>query len=155
MLVLSGGLWWFWKRESIRKRALWNRSLKLHCTHCIGIWRKLHLHFTIFFLAKILRNSAKFLQKMTPSFKNPMRNLDNFRKAVESLKTWNSMSYFCPKITFLQLKHYIQWIFLTLLSTTFVKIHQTFYVIFRTISHFSQHNCSAFFSSNITYFLQS
>ena len=45
-----------------------------------------------------------------------MRNLDNFRKAVESPKSWNSMSYICLKTTFLHLKHYLQ-IYLTLLST--------------------------------------
>ena len=64
------------------------------------------------------------------------------------------MGYICPKNTFLQLKHYIQRIYLTLLSTTCVKIHQIPYVIFETISHFSRHNSSVFFSSNITYFLQ-
>ena len=52
------------------------------------------------------------------------------------------MSYFYPKNTFLQLKHYIQRIYL--ISS----------VIFETISHFSRHNSSVLFSSNITYFLQ-
>ena len=51
---------------------------------------------------------------------------------------------FCPKISFLQLKH-IQRIFLTLLSTTCVKIDQIIYVIFETMSHFSQHNSSVSF----------
>ena len=45
-----------------------------------------------------------------------MRNLDNFRKAVESPKSWNSMGCICLKTTFLHLKHYLQ-IYLTLLST--------------------------------------
>ena len=49
------------------------------------------------------------------------------------------------KNTFLQLKYYIQRIYLTLLSTTCVKIHQITYVIFETISHFSQHNSSVSF----------
>ena len=44
-----------------------------------------------------------------------MRNLDNFRQAVESTKSWNSMRYICLKNTFLHLKHYLQ-IYLTLLS---------------------------------------
>ena len=35
------------------------------------------------------------------------------------------MGHICPKNTFLQLKHYIQRIYVTLLSTTCVKIHQT------------------------------
>ena len=37
------------------------------------------------------------------------------------------------KNTFLQLEHYIPKIYLTLLSTTFVKIHQIYYVILETI----------------------
>ena len=36
-------------------------------------------------------------------------------------------------------------IYLTLLSTTCVKIHQITYVIFETISYFSRHNSSLFF----------
>ena len=58
------------------------------------------------------------------------------------VKSWNSMSYFSPKNTFLQLKHYIQRIYVTLLSTTCAKIHQTTYVIYETISPFSRHNSS-------------
>ena len=69
------------------------------------------------------------MQKLTPGFKNHMRNLDNFRQAVKSPKILNSMGYICPKNTFLQLKYYIQRIDLTLLSIT-VKIHQILYVIF-------------------------
>ena len=45
----------------------------------------------------MVQNGAKFIQKLTPVFKNHMRNLDCFRKAVESPKTWDSMGYFCPK----------------------------------------------------------
>ena len=55
------------------------------------------------------------------------------------------MAYFCPKNTSLHLKYCIQEIYLTLLSTTCVKIHQIPYVIFKTISHFSRHNFSVFF----------
>ena len=54
------------------------------------------------------------------------------------------MGYICPKNTFLQLKH-IQRIYLTLLSTTYVKTHQIPYVIFETISHFSRHNSPVLF----------
>ena len=63
----------------------------------------------------------------TPDFKNHMRNLDNFRKAVKSPKTWNSMGYICLKTIFLHLKHYLQ-IYLTLLSTDlwFGKWHQEY-----------------------------
>ena len=45
-----------------------------------------------------------------------MRNLDNFRQAVQSPKSRNSMGYICLKTTFLHLKHYLQ-IHLTLLPT--------------------------------------
>ena len=62
-----------------------------------------------------------------------MRNLDNLRQAVESPKSLNLMGYFCPKNTLLQLEHYIPKIYLTLLSTTCVKIHQITHVIFETI----------------------
>ena len=55
------------------------------------------------------------------------------------------MSYIFPKNLFLQLKHYIQRIYLTLLSTTCVKIHQIPYVIFETISYFSGHSSSVLF----------
>ena len=37
-------------------------------------------------LVKILQNGTKFMQKMTPVFKNRVRNLDNFRQTMESLK---------------------------------------------------------------------
>ena len=46
------------------------------------------------------------------------------------------MGYICPKTTFFELKH-IQRIYLTLLSTTSVKIHQTPYVIILHKSFFT------------------
>ena len=49
------------------------------------------------------------------------------------------------KNTFSHLKYYTQRIYLTLISTTCVKIHRIPYVILETISHFSQHNPSALF----------
>ena len=64
--------------------------------------------------------------------------------AVGRPKSWNSMSYICLKTTFLHIKHYLH-IYLTLLSTTCVKIHQISYDIFETISHFSNHNSSILF----------
>ena len=59
---------------------------------------------------------SKIYTKLTPDFKNHMRNLDNFRQAVESPKSWNSMDYICLKTIFLHLKYYLQ-IYLTLLWT--------------------------------------
>ena len=68
------------------------------------------------------------------------------------------MGYFCPTNTFLQLEHYIPKIYLTLLSTTCVKIHQITYVIFETTckSFFTtQFLCIFyFFCSNIIYLQQ-
>ena len=93
-------------------------------------FKKIPFTLYTYVLPKILLNGAKFMQKLTPGFKNDMRNLDNFRKAVESPKSWNSMGYFCPKNTFLHLKHYIQGIYLRLLSTTWVEIHKIRYVVF-------------------------
>ena len=99
----------------------------------------------------VITKWCKIYTKTDSGFKNHMRNLDNFRQTVESPKSWNLMGYFCPKNTFLQLKHYIQRIYLTLLSTI-VKTHKIPNVNFNSISHFSRHNLSVFFSSNNTYF---
>ena len=63
--------------------------------------------------------------------------VDMFLKKREP-KSRNSMGYICLKTTSLQLKYYIQNIYLTLLSTTCVKIHQIPYAIFETISYFSR-----------------
>ena len=117
-------------------------AISLH-TLC---WNFKVIPFTVYtyISARILQNDAKFKQKPTPGLKNYMRNLDNFRQAVESPKTWNLMGYFCPKNTFLQLKH-IQRIYPTLLSTSCVKIHQMTNDIFETICHFSRHIPSIFF----------
>ena len=72
------------------------------------------------------------------------------------------MGYFCPKNTFLQLRH-IQRIYLTLFSTTCAKIRQMTYVIFETsrkrkniLKKVIFHDTTPlyFLNSNITYFLQ-
>ena len=136
---------YFWKRGNIRKTIPWNRRLRYLCTLCFKVSKKFHLHFNLW-LTKILQNGAKFIQKSTPSFKNHMKNFNNFRQAVERRKSWNSRWYFC---TFLRLKHYIQSIHLTLLSTACKKIHQIPYVIFETISHLSRRNSSVFFKLKI------
>ena len=106
-------------------------------------WAPLSLVYT-YVLAKLLRNGAKFIQKLIPDFKNH-RNLDNSRQAVNSPKSHNSMGYIYLKTASLQLKHYIQKIYLGLLSTTCVKIHQIPYAIFEIISYFSRHNSSISF----------
>ena len=117
-------------------------------------FKKIPFTLYTYVLANILQNGAKFIQKLTPGFRHHMRNLDNFRQAVESPKSLNSMGYFWLKNTCLQLKYYTQRIYLTLLSTTCVKIHQITYVIFETINHFYDTTHLYFFNSNITYVLQ-
>ena len=103
------------------------------------------LHFM--FWLRYYKMVQSLYKKLTPGLKNHMRNLDNFREAVDSQKSWNLMGYFCPKNTFLQLKH-IQRIYLTLLSTSCLKTHQMTYVIFETICHFSRHNPSIYRNEN-------
>ena len=142
LLVLT----WGWdiseKRGNVRKRR-WNRRLTHLCTLFIGVSRKFHLHLH-FALAKILQNGAKLIEKLTAGFKNYVENLSNFRQAVESPKSWNSMGYFCPKITFFQLNHYVQRIYRTLLSTTCLKTHQI-------PCHFINHK--SFYTSLLCFFL--
>ena len=97
-----------------------------------------------------MQNGAKFIQKLTTGFKNHMKNLDNFRQAKESPKNWNLMGYFCPKNIFLQLKHCMQRIYLTWLSTTWVKVYQIPCYFWKRKSFFTTQ--LLFFTSNITYF---
>ena len=78
---------------------------------------------------------------------NKNSEICNIRAKLIYLITFflSSQSQETEKNAFLQLKHYIQKIYLTLLSTTCVKIHQIPYVIFETISYFSGHSSSALF----------
>ena len=79
-------------------------------------------------LAKILQNGAKFVQKLAAGFKlhEELGQLQTSSEKFKKLKFDGlllSKKCICPKNTFLQLKHYIQRIYLTLLSTTCVKIN--------------------------------
>ena len=65
--------------------------------YSIVILKKIQFTLYTYVLAKILQNGAKFIQKLTPGFKNH-RNLDNFRQAVERPKTWNLMATFAQEI---------------------------------------------------------
>ena len=74
------------------------------------------------------------MPKLTRSFKNHMRNLNNFRHKVQKVEIqWDNLS----KKYISSAKTFIQRIYLALLSTTCMKIHQILYVIFETIIHFS------------------
>ena len=65
------------------------------CRFCIGVSFDFLINFLRwalfsynYVLATLLKNNAKFIQKLNPGFKNHMSNLDNFRQAVESPKSW-------------------------------------------------------------------
>ena len=47
-------------------------------------FKKIPFTLYTYVLVKILQDGAKFIEKLTPAFKNKMRNLNNFRQAVES-----------------------------------------------------------------------
>ena len=57
-------------------------------------FKKIPFKLYTYVLSKILQNGAKF-RYAKAGFKN-YRNLNNFRQAVESPKSWNLMG-FCPK----------------------------------------------------------
>ena len=74
----------------------WDRRLLLLCTLGIGFSKK--FHFILMFSAKMLQNSVKLIQKLTPGFKNHTSNLENFRQVVQSPKNWNLTATFVQKI---------------------------------------------------------
>ena len=132
------------KRERHKKDAL---KQKIEASLYTLYWGLEKIRFTLYtyVLAKILQNAAKFIQKLTPGFKNHMRNLDNFKARSGKSNKLKFNGLLLSKKYTLQLKYYIQRISLTLLSTTCVKIHRIPQGIFETISHFSRHNSSVFF----------
>ena len=90
-------------------------------------FKKTPLTIYTYALAKLLLNHPMFIQKLTPGFKNHMRNLHNFRQAVEIRRA---------TFVILSAKTLIQMTYLNSLIT---------YVIFEIISHFSRQNSSVFF----------
>ena len=72
-------------------------------------WSFKKIPFTLYtyVLSKILQNGAKFIQKLTTGFKNHMKNLDNFSKAMQNLKSRKLMGFFCPKNTAKRLRGFI------------------------------------------------
>ena len=143
----------FEKREQQKKGVCWNKRLRLLFTLCIRVSRKFYLH-SFFKLRYYMQNGAKFLQKLTPRFKITWE-IETTSRRQWKIQSWNLMGCFCPKNTLLQLEHYVPKIYLTLLATICVKIHQITSVIFETMYKlFWQHSSSVFFCSKITYFLQ-
>ena len=116
-------------------------------------WGFKKIPFTLYtyVLTKILQNDAKFIQKLTPDFKNHMRNLENMSQALESPKSWFLMGYFCPKINLfkkyiLSAKTYTEGLIFNYLFEN-SQNYLCHYIIFHDITPLY------FFSSNTTYFL--
>ena len=82
-------------------------------------------------LAKLLQNGAKFIQNWLQISKIIWGIWITSDKQWKVQKFKIQSATFVGKNTFLQLKHYIQRIYLTLLSTTYVKLHQIPLVIFK------------------------
>ena len=59
-------------------------------------WDFKKILFTLhpYLLAKVLQNGVKFIEKLTPGFKNHTMHLDNFKQSVGSPKSLNLMRYF-------------------------------------------------------------
>ena len=47
------------------------------------VFNKIPFTLYNYVLIKILQNGGKFLKKLTPDFKNHMRNLENIRQALD------------------------------------------------------------------------
>ena len=72
----------FKKREDQKKGAL---KKKAEASLYTLYWGFKKNPFTLY--TYVLQNGAKFIQKLTPGFKNHMRNLGNFRQALQSPKS--------------------------------------------------------------------
>ena len=113
--------------EHQNKAALKYRRLRLLYTLCVGVSRKFHINY-IYVLAKILQNGANFIQKYMIHEKFGQLQTSSGKYKKLKFDGLLSKKHICPKNTFLQPTHYIQRIYLTLFSTTFVKIHQISYL---------------------------
>ena len=104
LLVLTCGFRYFWKWRNIRKKARWNRRLKILCTLWIGISRKFHLHFTLMFQLRYYKMVESLgMQKLVSKITGIWTTSDMQWK-VQKVEIWWT---FVQKNTFLQLKHYI------------------------------------------------
>ena len=66
----------------------------------------------------ILKNDAKFKEKLIYGFKYDMRNLVNFHPTTQKSKNFTSMGYFCPKDMRFELKNTEELSFMALNSDT-------------------------------------
>ena len=135
---------YFLKIENIRKQVHWNRRFEASAfTFYWGFKKKKHFTLTFYKMVQSLYKNWLLVSEITWGI---WKTFDKQWK-VQKIEIWwllLSKKYTSPKKRFVKLKHYIHRIYLTLLSTTCVKIHQVTHVIFETISHFSRHNFSVF-----------
>ena len=77
----------FLKKGKDKKEAVLKQKIETSLYTLYWAFKKIPCTLYNYVLAKILQNGANFIQKLTPGFKNHMRNLDNFRQAVKSPKS--------------------------------------------------------------------
>ena len=94
----------FLKKKEHQKKGVLKQKIEVFLYTFYWGFKKIPFTFYIYVLAKILQTGVKFIQKLTPGFKNH-NDLNNFRKAVEIPKSLNLMGYFCPKNTVVQKMH--------------------------------------------------
>ena len=114
-------------------------------------FKKIPFTLCTYVLAKILQNGAKF-RYAKAGFKN-YRNLNNFRQAVESPKSWNLMG-FCPKKYIPSAKTYT--VDLSNITFNYLCVDSPNYLchFWNHKSFFTTQLLWYLFSSNITFFLQ-
>ena len=116
LFVLTCGFRYFWKWGNIRKRVRWNRRVVQYSLHFVLRLHEnsMYIHFTLMLMTKW----CKVYTKADSWFQITWRIWATSDKQwkVQKVEIWWA---FVQKNKFLQLKH-IQWIYLTLLSTTCV-----------------------------------
>ena len=94
----------FLKKKEHQKKGVLKQKIEAFLYTFYWGFKKIPFTFYIYVSTKILQTGVKFIQKLTPGFKNH-NDLNNFRKAVEIPKSLNLMGYFCPKNTVVQKMH--------------------------------------------------
>ena len=92
-MVLNWGRDVFEKGETSEKECIEKEDWGFFVCFALGFQEIPFTRYT-YDLAKTLQNGVKFIENLTPGLKNHIRNSDNFRQAVESPKSWNSMGHF-------------------------------------------------------------
>ena len=77
----------FLKKRKHQKKGALKHNIKASLYTLHWSFKKIQFALYTYVLAEILQNGAKFMEKLTPGLKNHMRNLNNFRQAVESAKS--------------------------------------------------------------------